>query len=192
MNKWVAPKTCFCPRLELWITAIYHQSEKWQQSSHQDFLQSKSMAHYRKFVNKGNQKEWESPMVLSCNFLAFKIASLLPQDQRQMLGLSLTNHFFLILLFLLLLHFSFHMLLIQHCMVLGFYSVPAFWTNLPKHTCHFCKHWFWGNKRYFKLSELISLNIAGKGGQSRTKHRLGEADVSIIPVPNNASCEHIF
>lgn len=136
------------------------------------------MAHYRKFVNKGNQKEWESPMVLSWNFLAFKIASLLPQD---------TNHFFLILLFLLLLHFSFHMLLIQHCMFLGFYSVPAFWSNLPKHTCHFCKHWFWGNKRYFKLSELISLNIAGKGGQSRTKHRLGETDMTIILVPNNAS-----
>lgn len=62
-----------------------------------------------------------------CNFLAFKIASLPLQDQRQTLSLFLTNHFLLILL-LLLLHFSFHMLLIQYCMVMGFCSFPAFWS----------------------------------------------------------------
>lgn len=67
-------------------------------------------------------------MVFSGNFLVFKIASLLLQDQKQTLSLFLTNHFLLILLLLLLLHFSFHMLLIQYCMVLGFCSVPAFWS----------------------------------------------------------------
>lgn len=72
------------------------------------------------------------------------------------------NHFLLILLFMLLLHFP------LQCIFLEFCSVPAFHSNLHKYACHCCRHWFGGNKRCFKCIELISEHSQGKVGKAES------------------------
>lgn len=82
--------------------------------------------------------------------LYFKNLSKLDDSYSVRDGSVSNNHFLLILLFVLLLHFSFQ------CIFLDFCSVPAFHSNLHKYACHCYRRWFGGNKRCFKCTELIS------------------------------------